>query len=176
MPWRSMLVVLIACGCTGSDGSITPFIGIYATTSHTLAQPQGGTVSCTDPGTPVASAAPFLHLAIDNSYLDPFFLRFSECPDATATMCVQTSVVLEAGGPGLLAENAYTQTSSDVMCQLHFIHSEAALNGAAISISVLGKYDAPNISFSDCTLERAQALASSPECVSVERWTGTRRP
>lgn len=171
-----MLVVLITCGCNGGDGDITPFIGIYATTSHTLAQPQGGEVSCTDPGTPVASAAPFLQLAIDNSYIDPFFLRLSECTDATATMCVQTSVVLLAGGPGLLAEDASSQTGSDVMCQLYFTHSEAALNGAAISISVLDKYDAPNISFSDCTSERARALASSPDCLRVERWTGTRRP
>lgn len=176
MLWRSMLVILIACGCDGSDGDIMRFVGLYATTSHTLAQPQGGTVSCTDPGIPVASAAPFLQLAIDNSYIDPFFLRLSECPDATATMCVKTSVVLEAGGPGLLAENASSQTGSDVMCQLSFTQSEAALNGAAISISVLARFDAPNISFSDCTSQRARALASSPECVGIERWTGTRRP
>lgn len=174
MLWRGMLVVLAACG--GNDGSITPFIGVYATTSHTLAQLQGGEVSCTDPGTPIASAAPFLQLAIDNSYIDPFFLRLSECPDASATMCVMTSVVLLAGGPGLLSEDARSQTGSDVMCQLYFTHAEAALNGTAISISLLNKYDAPNISFSDCTPERARALASAPECVSVERWTGTRRP
>jgi hypothetical protein len=174
MLWRSMLVVLIACG--GNDGDITRFVGVYATTAHTLAQPQGGEVSCSDPGTPVASAAPFLQLAIDNSYIDPFFLRLSECTDATATMCVKTSVVLEAGGPGLLAEDASSKTGTDVMCQLYFTHSEAALNGAAISISALAKYDAPSISFSDCTPQRAKALASSPDCLSVERWTGTRRP
>jgi hypothetical protein len=40
---------------------------------------------------------------------------------------------------------------------------------------VLAKFDAPNISLSDCTLQRAQALASSPDCRSVERWTGTRQ-
>jgi hypothetical protein len=37
------------------------------------------------------------------------------------------------------------------------------------------KLDAPNIASSNCTLQRAQALASSPDCRTVERWTGTRQ-
>jgi len=60
------------------------------------------------------------------------------------------------------------------MCQLYFTHAEATLTGSTISIAVLDKFDAPNISSSECTLRKAQALASSPECLTVERWTGTR--
>lgn len=175
MLWRSVLVVLVACGGNGGgSGDVTPFVGVYATTSHARAEMQGGKVSCTDPGSPVASAAPFFQLAVDTFFMDPDILRLSECTDAAATMCVETLVTLRAGGPGLLDESANSQTGGGVMCQLYFTHSEAALNGATITISVLDKFDAPNISSSDCTLQRAEALASSPDCLRVERWTGTR--
>jgi hypothetical protein len=178
MLWRSVpvLVVLVACGGNGGGGDVTPFVGVYATASHVLAQMQGGKVSCTDPGSPVTSAAPWFQLAVDTFFMDPDLLRLSECTDAAATMCVETQVTLRAGGPGLLDESANSQTGGGVMCQLYFTHAEAGLNGAAITISVLDKFDAPNISSSDCTLQRAEALASSPECLRVERWTGTRRP
>jgi hypothetical protein len=178
MLWRivPVLVVLIACGGNGGGGDVKPFIGVYATSSHALAAMQGGKVSCTDPGTAVTGAAPFFQLAVDTFFMDPDTLRLSECTDAAGTMCVETIVTLHAGGPGLLYENANTQTGGGATCQLYFTRAEAALNGAAVTISVFDKFDAPNISSSDCTLQRAEALASSTECLRVERWTGTRRP
>ena len=179
MLWRSVsvLVVLVACGGNdGGGGDVKAFVGVYATTSHALAQMQGGKVSCTDSGSPVTSAAPFFQLAVDTFFMDPDILRLSECTDAAATMCVDTFVTLRAGGPGLLDESANSQTGGGVMCQLYFTHSDATLNGRTVQIETLEKYDAPNISSSDCTLQRAEALASSTECLRVERWTGTRRP
>jgi hypothetical protein len=179
MFWRSMpvVLVLVACGGNGDGGGdVTPFVGVYATTSHARAEMQGGKVSCTAPGSPVTSAAPFFQLAVDAFLMDPDILRLSECTGAAATTCTETFVTLRAGGPGLLDENANSQTGGGVMCQLYFTRSEAALNGAAVTISILEKFDAPNISSSDCTLQRAEALASSTECLRVERWTGTRQP
>lgn len=177
MLWRSVLVVLVACGGNGGGGGdATAFVGVYATASHTSAEMPGSKVSCSAPGSPVTSAAPFFQLAVDAFFMDPDLLRLSECTDAAATMCVETSVTMRAGGPGLLDESANTQTGGGVMCQLYFTRSEAALNGAAVTISVLDKFDAPNISSSDCTLQRAEALASSTDCRRVERWSGTRRP
>ena len=181
MVWRSVpvlvVLVLVACGGGGDGGGdVTAFVGVYATTSHVSAEMPGGKVSCTDPGSPVTSAAPFFRLAVDEFLMDPDLLRLSQCTDAAATACTETLVTLRAGGPGLLDESANTQTGGGVMCQLYFTRSEAALNGAAIMISVLEKFDAPNISSSDCTLQRAEGLASSPDCRRVERWAGTRRP
>jgi len=179
MSWRSssVLVALVACGGNGGGGGdVTAFVGVYATTSHARAEMQGGKVSCTDPGSPVTSAAPFFQLAVDAFFMDPDLLRLSECGDAAATSCTETQVTLRAGGPGLLDESANSQTGGGVMCQLYFTRSEAALSGTAITISVLDKFDAPNISSSDCTLQRAEALASATECQRIERWIGTRRP
>lgn len=179
MLWRSapLFVVLVACGGNGGGGGdVKAFVGVYSTTSHALAAMQGGKVSCTDAGSPVNGAAPYFQLAVDTFFMDPDILRLSECTDAAGTMCVETIVTMRAGGPGLLDESANSQTGGGVMCQLYFTRAEAALNGAAITISVFDKFDAPNISSSDCTLQRAEALASSTECLRVERWTGTRRP
>jgi hypothetical protein len=173
---RSVLVLLVACGGGGggSGGDVTPFIGVYATTSHTRAEVPGGHVRCADPGQPVASAVPFFQLAVDTFFMDPDVLSISNCTDATPTTCTETLVTLHAGGPGLEDESANTQTGGGVMCQLYFMHADAALTGATITIEALDKFDAPNIASSDCTLQRAQALASSPDCRTVERWVGTR--
>jgi hypothetical protein len=168
---RSVLVLLVACG-GGSDrgGDVTAFIGTYSTTSHTHAETPGAKVSCTDAGQPVTSAAPFFRLAVDTFFMDPDLLRLSDCTDAAATMCSETLVTLLAGGPGLEEESANSQTSDGVMCQLYFTRADAKLTGTTLQIEVLAKFDAPNISLSDCTLQRAQALASSPDCR-----TGTRQ-
>ena len=88
---------------------------------------------------------------------------------------METLVSMRAGGPGLVDENASSQTGGGAPCQLHFTRSDASLSGNTISIEVLEKYDAPNISASDCTPARAQTLSSSPDCRRVERWTATRR-
>ena len=175
---RSVLLLLVACGGGGDgggSGDVTPFVGVYATTSHSRAQMQGGKVSCTAPGTPIVGAAPFFQLAVDTFLMEPDILRVSECTDAAATTCIETFVTLSAGGPGLQDESASSQTGGGVMCQLYFSHYDAKLTGQTIQIEALEKFDAPNISSSDCTLQRAQALASSPDCRSVERWTGTRQ-
>jgi hypothetical protein len=175
--WRSTLVFLVACGgSAGSDaGDAKLFVGTYATTSHTRAETPGSKVSCSSAGQPVAGATPYFRLAVDEFLMDPSVLRLSQCTDAAATMCSETLVTLSAGGPGLQDDSANTQTGGGVMCQLYFTHAQATLTGGAIDIEVLSKFDAPNISSSDCTLQRAQALASSPDCRSVERWAGTRQ-
>jgi len=172
-----MLVLLVACGGaggTGGTGDATPFIGVYTTTSHTRAEQPGGRVSCTAAGDPVSGAAPFVQLAVDTFFMDPDILRVSNCADAAATRCTETLVTLRAGGPGLEDESANTQTGGGVMCQLYFNRASATLTGGMLQIEVLDKFDAPNIASSDCTLDRAEALASSPECRSVERWAATR--
>jgi hypothetical protein len=171
---RSWLVLLVACGGGSGNGDVAPFIGVYATTSHTRAETPGSSVKCTDAGQPVSSATPYFRLAVDTFFMDPDVLSISNCTDAAATMCTDTVVTLRAGGPGLQDESANSETGG-IMCQLHFTHSDATLNGATVQIETLEKYDAPNISSSDCTLQRAQALSSSPDCRSVERWTGTRQ-
>ena len=173
---RSWLVLLVACGGAGGNGGgdVTPFIGVYATTSHTRAEMFGGSVKCTDAGQPVATPTPFFRLAVDTFFMDPDVLSVSNCTDAAAATCTDTLVTLRAGGPGLQEEHANSETGG-IPCQLHFTHSDATLNGATVQIETLEKYDAPNISSSDCTLQRAQALASSPDCRSIERWTGTRQ-
>ena len=175
---RSLLVFLVACGGSsdgGSGGDVMQFVGVYTTTSHTSAQVFGTTINCTDPGMPVSGAKPYFQLAADEFFMDPDLLRVSECSDAAATSCIETLVSMRAGGPGLVDENASSQTGGGAPCQLHFTRSDASLNGSTISIEVLEKYDAPNISSSDCTVPRAQALSSSPDCRRIERWTGTRR-
>lgn len=172
---RSWLVLLVACGGGGNGGGdVTPFIGVYATTSHTRAEMPGSSVKCADAGPPVTSATPFFRLAVDSFFMDPDVLSVSNCTDAAGTMCTDTLVTLRAGGPGLQDENANSETEG-IPCQLHYTHSDATLNGATVQIETVEKYDAPNISSSDCTLQRAQALSSSPDCRSVERWTGTRQ-
>ena len=176
MRWRSLVVFLIACGGGGgSGGDVMPFIGVYATTSHTRAETPGSQVKCADAGQPVGNAAPFFRLDVDTFFMDPDVLSVSNCTDAAATMCTETLVTLRAGGPGLVDESANTQTGGGVMCQLYYTRSTATLAGAMIQVEALEKFDAPNIASSDCTLQRAQALASSTDCRSVERWTGTRR-
>jgi hypothetical protein len=173
-----VLVLLVACGGGGGDSGgddVTPFIGVYATMSHTRAEMPGGSVSCTDPGQPITSAAPFFRLAVDTFFMDPSMLSLGECTDAAGTDCTDTFVTLRAGGPGLQDETANSQTGGGVMCQLYFTHIDATLSGAMIQIQSLDKFDAPNIASSDCTLQRAQALASSPNCRTVERWTGARQ-
>jgi hypothetical protein len=174
---RSVVVLLVACGGSGGGGGgdVRPFIGVYATTSHTRAEMPGGNVKCVDTGQPVAGATPFFRLAVDAFFMDPDVLSVSNCTDAGATMCTDTLVTLRAGGPGLEDESANTQTGGGVMCQLYFTHSDARLTGATVQIETLEKFDAPSVASSDCTLQRAQALASSPDCRSVERWTGTRQ-
>jgi hypothetical protein len=173
---RSLVVLLVACGGTGNSdgGDVTPFIGVYATTSHTRAEVLGQNLKCADPGQPVASAMPYFRLAVDSFFMDPDVLSVSNCTDAAGTACTETFVTLRAGGPGLEDEHASSQTGGGAACQLHFSHAEATLTGTAVQIEALEKYDAPNISSSDCTVARAEALTSSPDCRTVERWTGTR--
>jgi hypothetical protein len=168
-------VLLVACGGSGGAGStdVTPFIGVYTTTSHSRAEMPGGNVSCTSAGDPVTSAAPFFRVAVDTFFMDPDVLGVANCTDAGGTMCIDALVTLHAGGAGLEDESANSQTGGGVMCQLYFGHASATLTGGTIQIEVLSKFDAPNIASSDCTLERAQALKSSPDCQSVERWVGT---
>jgi hypothetical protein len=177
MVWRSLLVVLAVCGSSGDGGKadLMKFIGVYATTSHTRAEMFGGSVKCADAGPPVSDAAPFFRLAVDSFFMDPDVLSVSNCSDAAATMCTETLVTLRAGGPGLQDENANSQPTGGVGCQLYFTHSDATLNGATVQIESLERFDAPNLAPSDCTEQRAEALASSPDCRSVERWTGTRQ-
>jgi len=175
---RSVVVVLLAaCGGGGGDsgGDVTPFVGVYATTSHTRAEMQGSSVKCADTGQPVSGAAPFFRLAVDEFFMDPDVLAVSNCSDAAGMSCTETLVTLRAGGPGLQDESANSQTGGGVMCQLYFTHNDAKLTGAMVQIQALEKFDAPSISSSDCTLQRAEALTSSPDCRSVERWTGTRQ-
>jgi hypothetical protein len=174
---RGLIVFLFACGggASSNGGDVAPFIGVYATTSHTRAEMPGSSVKCNDPAPPVTAAAPYFRLAVDSFFMDPEVLSISDCTDAAATMCTETLVTLRAGGPGLQDESANTQTGGGVMCQLYFTHSDARLTGATVAVETLDRFDAPNISSSDCTLPRAQALASSPDCRTVERWTGTRQ-
>lgn len=134
----------------------------------------GDNVKCADPGEPVASAAPYFRLAVDTFFMDPDILGVSDCTDAAGTSCEDTFVTLRAGGPGLEDESANTQTGGGVMCQLYFTHAEATLTGTTLQVESLEKFDAPAISSSDCTLPRAEALSSSSDCRTVERWTGTR--
>jgi len=175
MVWRSAVAFLVACGGSSGSGDVTAYVGVYSTTSHTRAETPGSSVKCADAGQPVTPAAPFFRLAVDSFFMDPDVLSVSNCSDAAATMCTETLVTLRAGGPGLLDESANSQTGGGAACQLHFTHSEATLSGATVQVETLEKYDAPNISSSDCTVQRAQALASSPDCRSVERWIGTRQ-
>jgi hypothetical protein len=181
MVWRSVLmvpVVLAACGGGGDDGGgggdVTPFIGLYSTTSHTRAMKEFGTVSCADEGSPIEPFVPFFQLAVDKFEGDPGFLRLSHCLDAAARNCVGSFVALRAGGPGLEEQSASSQTGGGVTCELHFARSEATLDGATIAITLVDKVDVPNIPSSACTLQRAEALASSTECRVVTRLTGTR--
>jgi hypothetical protein len=179
MAWRSVVVLLVACGGCGSSnqsgGDVTPFIGVYATASHTSAEMPGSSVKCADAGQPVAGAMPFFRLAVDSFFMDPDVLSVSNCADAAATTCSETRVTLRAGGPGLQEQSSNTQTGGGVMCQLYFNRNQATLTGTSVEIEALEKFDAPNLSSGDCTLQRADALASSPDCRRVERWSGTRR-
>jgi hypothetical protein len=178
---RSVLVLLVGCGCGcggGGDGDgddITKFVAVYATTSHTRAEVQGGKVGCADPGQPVAGATPYFQLAVDTFFMNPDLLGITNCNDAAATSCTETLVTLHAGGPGLENQSANANTGGGAACQLYFHRAEATLTGTTIKIDVLDKYDAPNISSSDCTLARAEALATASDCRSVEHWTGTRQ-
>jgi len=178
---RRVVVVslLVACGGgsdrSGADGDVTPFIGMYATTSHTRAEIPGDNVKCADPGEPVSSPAPYFRLAIDAFFMDPDILSVSDCSDAAGASCRDAFVTLRAGGPGLEDESANSQTGGGVMCQLYFTHAEATLTGTTLQVESLEKFDAPAISSSDCTLQRAEALSSSSDCRTVERWTGARR-
>jgi len=176
---RYVVVVafLVACGGSsdkaGPGGDVTRFVGMYATTSHTYVQVFGEDVTCADPAPPVTNAAPFFRLAVDSFFMDPDVLSISDCMDAAGTSCEEGFVTLRAGGPGLEDESANSQTGGG-LCQLHYTHAQATLTGATVQIESLEKYDAPALSSNDCTLQRAEALASSPDCRSVERWTGTR--
>jgi hypothetical protein len=175
---RGIFVLLVACGGSGgagSTGDVTPFIGVYATTSHSRAELPGGDVSCTSAGDPVAGASPFIRLDVDTFFMDPDVLSVANCADPAGTTCTETLVTLRAGGPGLEDESANSQTGGGVMCQLYYSRATASLTGGTLEVEALDKFDAPNIASSDCTLERAQALKSSPNCRSVERWVGTRR-
>lgn len=170
--------VLVACGGSsergGPGGDVTPFVAMYATTSHTRVEVFGDNVKCADPAEPVAGAAPFFRLAVDTFFMDPDILSISDCADAAGTSCEEGFVTLHAGGPGLEDESANSQTGGG-LCQLHYTHAQATLTGATVQIEAVEKYDAPALSDKDCTLQRAEALASSPDCRSVERWTGTRQ-
>jgi len=174
----AVVVLMLGDACGGGSGTetgdVTPFVGVYTTTSHTRAEMPGGSVTCAAAGPPVANAAPFFRLAVDDFFMDPEILRVSNCTDAAATTCTETLVSLRAGGPGLEEESANSQFGGGVMCQLYFSRSTATLTGATISVEAVDKFDAPDISSSACTLERAEALAISPDCRVVERWTGTR--
>jgi hypothetical protein len=173
---RSVLVFLIACGGSsgGGGGDVTPFVGVYATSSHTHAETTTQ-LSCTDPGQPVSSATAFFKLAVDAFFMDPDVLRVSNCSDAAGATCNETGVSMRAGGPGLEDVSANSQTGGAMPCQLYYARAEATLTGTTIQIEVLEKYDAPNIAASDCTAQRAEALASATACRRIERWAGTRQ-
>src|SRR5436190_1835229 len=128
-----LVACLIACGGGGDDGGgsggdVMQFVGVYTTTSHTSREMFGGNISCTDPGTPVSAAKPYIQLAADEFLMDPNLLRVSECTDAAATSCMETLVSMRAGGPGLVDENASSQTGGGAPCQLHFTRSDASLS------------------------------------------------
>jgi hypothetical protein len=177
---RFILVIsaLTACGGGSSGGGdVTPFIGVYSVTSHTRAESAGGgtTVGCAATAPAVTNGMAFFKLDVDTFFMDSNLLRLSECSDAAGMTCMDTLVSMRAGGPGLVSESSNTQTGGGTACQLYYEHDQASLSGATVSIEALEKYDAPNLSSADCTLDKAQALASSPDCRSVERWVGTQQ-
>jgi hypothetical protein len=165
---------IAACGGGGGGADASKFVGTYTMMSHTEARGQGTSVACSDPGTPVAGARPYFKLEVDPFFMDNTMLTLVECTDAAATSCADTLISLQPGGPGLESESSNTQTGGGVMCQLYYSHAQATLAGTAVHIESLDKFAAPNISSSDCTLARAEALASSPDCQQVQRWDGTR--
>jgi hypothetical protein len=176
LAWIALGAALAACG-GGGDGAATDgskFVATYAVTSHTEARGLGTSIACTIAGTPVASAKPYVKIQVDPFLMEPDFLTMVECRDAAASDCVDTLVSLRPGGVGLEDESANTQTGGGVMCQLYYSHFQATLDGATVHVELLDKFAAPNLSSSDCTLARAQALADSPDCQHVERWDGTR--
>lgn len=173
-------VLVVACGGGSSrGGDISQFIGVYTTTSHTRAETPGTPLSCTDRGQPVADATPYFKLDVDSFFMDPDLLRVSECSDAAGASCTETAVAMHAGGPGLIDESANSQTGGGATCQLHYTRAEARLTGATselrVEIDLLEKYDAPDIAERDCTVERAEALATATACRRIERWAGTRQ-
>lgn len=178
MVLRSVLVLVLVVACGGGSsrgGDASQFVGVYTTTSHTRAETPGTPLRCTDPGQPVADATPSFKLDVDTFFMDPDLLRVSECSDAAGTTCTETEVTMRAGGPGLEDESANSQTGGGATCQLHYTRAEARLTGATIQIELVEKYDAPDLAERDCTVERAEALASATECRRIERWAGTRQ-
>jgi hypothetical protein len=171
---RSMLVFLVACGGGGDGGGVASFIGLYATSSHTHAEMPGGSVACADAGQPV-TGTPFFRLDVYSFFEDPEVLAVSNCTDASEASCTETTVSLRAGGPGLDSVNASSQIGGGTMCQLYYTRNQAMLSGTTVQVESLQKYDAPNITASECGVQRALALASSPDCRTVERWAGTRQ-
>ncbi len=172
-----MIVFGFALGCgtdAGGSGSVDAYLGVYRTTTHVYAAGQGASIPCTTAGMPVTPATPTFSLGLDTFLMDAHLVVLSNCTDAAGADCNETLIDMRSGGPGLEGENANSQTGGGLGCQLHYSRAQATLDGTTIEIESIEKYDAPSISDAECTLERAEALASSPDCRSVERWTGTK--
>src|SRR5262249_22601029 len=79
-------------------GDVAPFIGVYATTSHTRAGMPGSNVKCADSGQPVGNGAPFFQLSVDTVFIDPDVLSVRKFTGPAPTPCNETLVIRRAGG------------------------------------------------------------------------------
>lgn len=164
---------LWTAACGGDDGGA--FLGVYQVGAHTVAEVPGGSVACTETGV-AATEPPFVRLVVDDFFDDPDFIRLQECDDAAATACTETLTLFNPGGPGLVDESANSQIGGGFPCQLYYSKATATLDGAALHLELVDKYDGTARPESQCTAEAAEALASSPRCQRVERYDATRVP
>ncbi|HTJ46955.1 MAG TPA: hypothetical protein VL463_32855 [Kofleriaceae bacterium] len=167
------IIFVAACG-GGSTRSGTDFVGTYAVTAHHMNMMQGTTVACSDSGPSVTNGPMYFALIVDPFFDDPSFIKMQTCT-APGT-CTDTLDTFNPGGPGLEELSANTQTGGGTNCNLYAGHGTVTLTGDVAHVEVRSWFESPNLQSSDCTLDKAEALRSSPDCETVEVWDGTRMP
>lgn len=171
----SVLGVAGLGACGGSDSSSgDAFLGTYQVTSHRQNRMQGGSVACSDPGAEDPNKPPLIKIIVDPFFDDPHFLLLQTC--ISAGMCGDTQITFNPGGPGLEELGANTQTGGGTNCNLYASDNTAALAEPVLHIEARHWFDAPPISSSACTLDKAEALRDTATCLDVETWDATRTP
>jgi hypothetical protein len=110
-------------------------------------------------------------MIIDPFFNDPNFILMQTCT-APGT-CTDTINTFNPGGPGLETLSANTQTGGGTNCNLYAGRNDATLTGQMLHLELLSWFAAPSIATADCTLDKAEALRSTAQCLEVETWDGT---
>ena len=163
-------LALLAGGCT----STPDYVGVYQITAHHwIAEIMAaGQLACTDPGYVVDDGDPYFALVNDADH--PNTVQYVRCSEPSGCTTQPDYAWVSLSGDGANPSAFVEHSEFDARCALGlgtFDVTYPSDNTLHLDMLARRAYDDQ---IDDCTVERARALASMPNCIYVDRLDGER--